>query len=97
MNEESKNFQSLRFWIWTLAVLNVLLIVLPANATTTKEIRKTIVEETLKTRVLTSLAMAVVKTEVNFQPGHERTDGGRGHMQKLPDTAKSLGFDPRSL
>ena len=78
MNEESKNFQSLRFWIWTLAVLNVLLIVLPANATTTKEIRKTIVEETLKPRVPTSLAMAVVKTGANFQPGHEGTDGAEG-------------------
>ncbi|NQV98382.1 MAG: transglycosylase SLT domain-containing protein [Rhodospirillales bacterium] len=97
MREKTEQFQSTRFLIWTLVILNVLLIVMPANAGPTEEIRKIIGEEAPLTSVPASLAMAIVKTESNFRADHEGNDGARGLMQILPDRAESLGLDPRSL
>ncbi len=97
MNKENECFQSIRFWIWTLVVLNVLMIVLPANANSTEQIQAIIVEEAKASRVPVALALAVVKTESNFRPDYEGPDGARGLMQILPDTAESLGLDPRAL
>lgn len=97
MRQKIERFQSIKFLIWTLVVLNILLIVMPANAMSVDQIRKIIIEETATTEVPVSLAMAVVKTESNFRADHEGNDGARGLMQILPGTAESLGLDPRSL
>lgn len=97
MRQKIEHFQSIKFLIWTLVALNILLIVMPANATTVEQIRKIIIEEATDTTVPISLAMAIVKTESNFRPDHEGKDGARGLMQILPGTAESLGLDARSL
>ena len=97
MRQKIERFQSIKFLIWTLIALNILLIVMPANAMSVVQIREIIIEETAQTEVPVSLVMAIVKTESNFRSDHEGKDGARGLMQILPITAESLGLDPRSL
>lgn len=66
----------------------VLLGSLPANATTRTEVKRMVVEEAVKARVPTALALALAKVESDFQAHAVSHAGARGVMQIMPATAK---------
>jgi len=97
MSKKTKLFQPVIFLFGIFLSLATTTITSPSSAMSIDEIRQVIVEEAMETSVPTSLALAVVKTESNFRADHEGSDGARGLMQILPDTAESLGLNPASL
>ncbi len=70
----------------------------PAEAATRSEVKRIVVEESLRAGFPPSLAMAVAKAESNFQDTVEGPEGKRGVMQVLPKTAEDVyGVDPDRL
>ncbi len=84
MNQESKVFQSLRFWIWTLVVLNVLLIVLPKNARSSGENRPPIVQTPSKNLPLVTPKASIIKMEQDLEPNELAAHFSRRLKQFLP-------------
>ncbi|MDB4173084.1 transglycosylase SLT domain-containing protein [bacterium] len=68
-----------------------------AQAMTPNEVRQIIVEESNKTLVPSSLALAVAQTESGLRPDHQGIDGARGVFQILSKTAEDMGVKPRDL
>jgi soluble lytic murein transglycosylase-like protein len=69
-----------------------------AEAAGRSEVKRIIVEESLRAGFPPSLAMAVAKAESNFDDAAESSAGARGVMQIMPRTARDLyGVDPDEL
>ena len=60
----------------------------PAGALSRAEVKRTVVEEALNSRVPPSLALAVAKVESDFQVRALSVAGARGVMQIMPATAR---------
>lgn len=69
-----------------------------AAAATRSEIKRMVVEEAMNSRVPPSLALAVAKTESDFQDNALSKAGARGVMQIMPATARGeFGVDADEL
>ena len=69
-----------------------------AEAATRSQVKRIVVEESLRAGFPPSLAMAVAKAESDFDDTAESSAGARGVMQIMPKTGKSLyGVDPDEL
>ncbi len=70
----------------------------PTEAATRSEVKRIVVEESLRAGFPPSLAMAVAKAESDFQDRAQGPEGRRGVMQVLPKTAEDIyGVDPERL
>jgi hypothetical protein len=69
-----------------------------AEAATRAQVKRIVVEESLRAGFPPSLAMAVAKAESDFNDAAESSAGARGVMQIMPATARSVyGVDPDEL
>ncbi len=73
-----------------LAVLCLALAVPAAEAATRAQVKRIVVEESLRAGFPPSLAMAVAKAESNFVATAKSSAGARGVMQIMPRTAKDI-------
>ncbi len=82
------------------ALLSLSMIVMAAagEAATRPQVKRIVVEESLRAGFPPSLAMAVAKAESDFNDAAESSAGARGVMQIMPKTARDLyGVDPDEL
>lgn len=61
-----------------------------AEAATRSEVKRIVVEESLRAGFPPSLAMAVAQTESDFRDDAQSAQGARGVMQVMPKTAKEI-------
>ena len=81
-----------------LALLGVAVNAPFAEAATRAQVKRIVVEESLRAGFPPSLAMAVAKVESDFDDSAESPAGARGVMQIMPKTGKDLyGIDPEEL
>ena len=85
------------FTLAAAALIGIALASDPALAKSRQEVRDIIVEEAEGSAVPASLALAVAKTESDFQDDYEGPTGARGVMQILPRTAAEYGIDAEDL
>ncbi len=69
-----------------------------AEAATRSEVKRIVVEESLRAGFPPSLAMALAKAESDFRDDAQSPDGARGVMQVMPGIAEAVyGVDPERL
>ena len=84
--------------IGTLVCCCLVLLAGAADAATRGEVKRIVVEESLRAGFPPSLTMAVAKAESNFDAAAESRAGARGVMQIMPRTARDLyGVAPDEL
>lgn len=73
-----------------LVFLSMTAVATVAEAATRAQVKRIVVEESLRAGFPPSLAMAVAKAESNFDDAAESSAGARGVMQIMPKTARDL-------
>jgi soluble lytic murein transglycosylase-like protein len=82
----------------TLIFCGLILLGAAAEAATRPEVKRIVVEESLRAGFPPSLAMAVAKAESDFDDAARSSAGARGVMQIMPKTARDLyGVAPDEL